>query len=133
MEWKQTYNDLCAEIDILQLRLVDLENEFKVAHRTVWTGCAPGENHARVPLDKSLMQYDEIKTKLQEVESTLRRKERIRDEMERRMSQFQGLEYKVAYMRDIQGKRLQQIADELGLSLLYIQKISSRVNRMRAS
>jgi len=56
-------------------------------------------------------------------------KEKTRKAIEARMSEFEGLEAKVAYMRDVQGMTLIEIAAHLGYSYDWIRKLSSRTRR----
>lgn len=52
--------------------------------------------------------------------------ESVEKKIKDKLSKLEGLDYQVVYMRDIENKRLKEIADELGYSLIYIQKISAR-------
>lgn len=49
-----------------------------------------------------------------------------RNKIKGRMEELEGLDKKVVYMRDIEGKALKDIANELGYSEIYIKKISAR-------
>ncbi|MNI86465.1 hypothetical protein D3C73_1435630 [compost metagenome] len=51
--------------------------------------------------------------------------------MENNLNKFEGLEYQVAYMRDIQGLPLYKIAEQLGYSYDWIRKVSSRIKAQR--
>jgi hypothetical protein len=50
--------------------------------------------------------------------------------MEQRIAEFEGLEQKVAYMRDVLGMTLSEIAADLGYSYIWIKKISSRTKKL---
>jgi DNA-directed RNA polymerase specialized sigma24 family protein len=127
IDWRQSYNDLCKEIEILELRASDLEFQMRIAKSICFRGFVT-DQYSRIPLDKALGQYDDVKDELLSVVAMLEHKQQTKQEMERRMNAFDGLEYKVAYMRDIQGKFLDQIADELGYSLDWIKKVSRRTS-----
>ena len=46
--------------------------------------------------------------------------------MKEKIKKLEGIDYKVVYLRDIEGKSLVEIADELGYSYDYIKEISAR-------
>jgi len=46
-----------------------------------------------------------------------------------KLKEFEGIEYKVAYLVQVKGYTLQQVADELKYSPGYIQNISAKVNK----
>lgn len=133
IDWRTSYTDLCKEIEILDLRADELEKEARVCLRTVWTGEPPSDRstYVHIPLDKALKRYEEVMQKLCDVQEVLRNKRIVKAQIEQRISEFDGLEYKVAYLRDIQGKPLDEIADKLGYSYAWIRKISYRIPRMK--
>ncbi len=132
MDFVRTYYDISKEIEILELRLMDLEDELKAARKLCFDGTLPSEpNPVHVPLDKALEQYDAVVAKIRETSDRLAQKKLIRAKIEANIRDFQGIEYQVAYMRDIQGKPLYQIADELGYSYDWIRKLSSRIKAQR--
>jgi DNA-directed RNA polymerase specialized sigma24 family protein len=59
----------------------------------------------------------------------LEEKERTRKEIELKMAEFEGLEQKVAYMRDVKDMTLPEIAADLGYSYIWIKKISTRAKK----
>lgn len=130
MDWRTSYHDLCQQIEILELHEEALSFQLKRARTLCFSGMLPSDPlPVHVPLDKALVKYDDVMDKLKEIEETLKQMHNVKDQMEQRMNQFEGLEYKVAYMRDVQHKPLDTIADELGYSFNWIAKISSRVGR----
>lgn len=132
IDWRTSYHDLCKEIEILDLRADDLEKEARVCLKTVWTGEPPSDRstYVHVPLNTALTQYESVMTKLCEVQEVIRNKRVTKAQIEQRLGEFDGLEYRVAKMRDIDGKALDIIADELGYSYNWIMKVSSRVKRI---
>lgn len=55
--------------------------------------------------------------------------EKMREEkekMEKQLKDLVGLEYRVIYMRDIEGKSLKEIAIELNYNYQYIREVASR-------
>ncbi|WP_025847627.1 hypothetical protein [Paenibacillus ehimensis] len=132
MNFVKLYYDISKEIEIYELRLVDLEAELKQARKLCFDGRLPSSPlPVHVPLNKALEQYDNVVAKIRETSDHLTQKKLIRQRIEANIRDFQGIEYQVAYMRDILGKPLGQIADELGYSYNWIMKISSRVKRQK--
>jgi hypothetical protein len=132
MNFVKLYYDITKEIEIYELRLIDLEAELKAARKLCFSGQLPSDPMpVHVPLDKALEQYDAVVAKIREVSDHLAQKKLIRQRIEQNIRDFQGIEYRVAYMRDIEGKPLYQIADELGYSYDWIRKVSSRIKAQR--
>ncbi len=133
IDWRTSYHDLCKEIEILDLRADDLEKEARVCLKTVWTGEPPTDRtvYVHMPLDKALSRYEQVMSNLCEIQDLLRCKRVTKAQIEQRLNEFEGLEYRVAKMRDIDGKALDQIADELGYSFNWIAKVSSRTTRLK--
>ena len=129
-DWRTTYNDLCKEIEILELRASDLEFQMNMARKVCFRGYI-SDQYSRIPLDKALTSYDDIKDELLGVVAILEHKQQTKRQIEQKLGEFEGLEYQVAYKRDIQGKPLDVIADELGYSYNWILKVSSRVKRAK--
>jgi hypothetical protein len=130
MDWRTSYFDLCKEIEILELRAADLEFQMNIARKVCFRGYI-SDQYSRIPLDKALNTYDNIKDELLGTVTILEHKIKTKLQMEKHIDQFEGLEYKVAYMRDIQDKPLDIIADELGYSYDWIRRISGRIKRLQ--
>lgn len=110
---------------------MDLEHQLKAARALCFSGQLPSDPlPVHVPLDKALAMYDDIVARIRDVSAEKERREATKRQIDRLLRQFEGLEMKVAYMRDIERKPLLQIADEIGYSLDWIKKISSRIKRV---
>lgn len=134
MDWRTSYHDLCKEIEVLELRASDLEYQMKLARGTCFSGYVPSDHQIiKIPLDIALEHYDDIKDKLLEVIAVLEHKQMVKTQMEQRMDKFSGLEYQVAYMRDIKCMPLDAIADKLGYSYDWIKKVSRRTSEKALS
>ncbi|MBU5214938.1 hypothetical protein [Heyndrickxia oleronia] len=135
-----TYLDLCKEIDILDIRISSLEREREHLRRMMFANAPSGVrtidySSERVSSSFSPMPFDEIYSRVKDIDKTLEPLYKIMDEkqdakrkMEVKISEFEGIDYKVAFMR-MQGKSLIEIADELGYSYDWIRKVSSRLNK----
>lgn len=141
-DWNRTYKDLCNEIEILTIRRDELENELNIIKRRIYasgprtklvasySGMPVGGTIER-PLEDTWNLYNAVAEALEDVKDILSLKIEAKKKMEQRMSKFDTLEYKVAYMRDIERKSIANIATQLGYSYDWIAKISSRLKRMR--
>jgi hypothetical protein len=121
----ELYHDLCIEIDIITIRIKNLENE----HKYWLKACHDSTINRAFPLDTCLNRMKKICDLVEEYTILLEGKESTKIEIERRMSEFETLETKVAYMRDALGMTLPEIAAELGYSLIWIKKISQRIRK----
>ncbi|WP_419877689.1 hypothetical protein [Brevibacillus centrosporus] len=120
METIQSYNDLCKEIDIFEIRINDLEREYKFWYHA----CFGSSRKVSVPLNVCLDRMEVICDQVEAYSTILEEKEKTRKSIEERMNEFDGLEYKVRYMRDVEGKTLAEIAADLGYSYSWVKKIS---------
>lgn len=137
MEGVQTYKDLCGEIDILEMRIADLErelrnlfklmnaNEPKMPGAIDYTQDKVTNSRYAPSLDELVPRINEINAVLDGLYQNLKAKNLTKSGIEKTLDEFEGLEYKVAYMRT-QGKSLKVIAVELGYSYDYIREVSSR-------
>lgn len=140
------YYEVCKEIELLEERLDGLDDEMRLLNRQMsgrpatklvasYSGMPGAQFVARFELQ--FQRCLEISEKIDEVKDILNLKNDLKKRMEAKMRGYDGLEYKVAYMRDVQRLKLYEIADNLGYSYNWIMKISSRtshrsVGRMKA-
>lgn len=127
-DWRTTYNDLCNEIEILELRASDLEFQMRIAKNVCFRGFIT-DQYSRVPLDKALMTYDDVKDELLGVVAILEHKQQTRQQIEQKIHQFDGLEYRIAYYRDVLHWTLDKIAEEMGYTYSWVSKLSSRIGK----
>lgn len=135
------YKDLLTEIDILEFNMKCLEKEYKniqkkslyVAPKGVSAVDYESERVTgglvQIPAYDALGKADTVMAKYNEVRRELREKYFWRDEMKEMLDKLEGLEYKVAYKKHVEGKRLHEIADELGYSYPYIRKVHMRIEK----
>lgn len=125
----QSYHDLCKEIDILETRIKDLENEFYM-----WGRKLGGVGKKPIaPLDIALERMKEICDLVETYAVILDEKEKTRKKIEERMADIDKLENRVAYMRDVECKTLAEIAAELDYSYDWIKRLSARTSRKRGA
>jgi hypothetical protein len=118
----ELYHDLCKEIDCLFLRIGQLETE-----RDYYWNMGTHPIKAMMPLDRSLDEMYRVDDVLIPLNQIMNDKEQTKREIEKKMSEFNGIEYKVAYRR-LQGYSLIEIADELGYSYVWIKKVNAKIS-----
>lgn len=134
----KSYHDLLKDIEIYTLMIADLKNEHRKLIRAMDV-TKPGEIKAtdyskervqtstlHIALDQIVDRVNEINTLLISLEDILNNKLITKSIIEQKISEYERLEYKVAYRRDIEGKSLIEIADELGYTYQYIKEISKK-------
>lgn len=138
-----SYNDLCAEIEMLDLRIEDMEKERDYLRKSMYDN-APSASigamdyskdrvqngYVPMPLDKIIDRLNRIDRSLEELHRLKSGKAETRNMIEKMLGDLEGLEYKVAYMRDVRKMKLYEIAEELGYSHDHIRRISRRVNAL---
>ncbi|MEK4565203.1 sigma factor-like helix-turn-helix DNA-binding protein [Alkalihalobacillus sp. FSL R5-0424] len=116
----QSYNETIKQISVLD----DLIEVTETEQQNWWIG---GKLFNKVPMDNAAERVDRLTERLE-----LMRAERnvLIDRtvvIAEKLRELDGIEYQVGYKRYVEGKTLQQIADELERSHEHIRKISSRI------
>lgn len=140
----ETYEVLCKEIDILTIRRNELSQELAILDRRMlsagpktklvasYTGMPGGGSTEELWEVYGVAQvYKSVLDALEDVSAILSVKLDAKKRIEHTLEQFECLEYKVAFMRDIERMPIAKIASELGYSYDWIAKVSSKVRRMR--
>ena len=140
-EWNTAYNDLCKEIEVLEIRRDELQGELRIIQRRIMAGPRtklvasysgmPGGSGADTPLPQMWATVNSINEALEVVIDIIDLKKEAKRRMEERMSKFDTLEYKVAYLRDVERKSLAAIATEIGYSYDWVAKVSAKVKRLK--
>ena len=123
-----SYKSICQEIEYFEILLMDAEYEYKRNRHTLIGG--PTAKSIHLPIDRQVDGLYNTLTKHTEIEDILKKKHELKKRAEKALEKFEGIEYKVAYKRYVEGKTLEEIADELHYSLSGIKKISMRINRV---
>lgn len=138
-----SYNDLIIEIESLVIRISDMERERDFLRKSMYANAPKfkgvvdySQEHVSggpmpLPLDKIIERLNKIDDSLYVLNQLLYEKRASKQRLEQVLGGFEGLDYKVSYMRDIKGMRLQEIADELGYSHEHIRRISSRIKKRK--
>ena len=116
----QIYDDLILEIEILKEQIQCAENE-----RDQWW--IDGKLFDTVSLDNAAGRVDRLNEKIKHMQDQLDIKMARVERLKEQLKQYQGLEYKIYYMRFVECKTLKEIAESLDYSYDYIREISSKM------
>ncbi|CDQ22587.1 hypothetical protein [Halobacillus karajensis] len=133
MELMKNYSDLLTEIECIKQEIRLTEREFEY-----WSGIRMHDKESDgIPL--GTMKHHKVSTQLTQIEKKrialnrlnerLEYHEKYKERMDKLMQQFNGLEYKVAYKKWVEMKKLKEIAEELGYSEQYIKEISAKLSK----
>lgn len=137
MDVVKSYKDLCEEIEIWKERVKAYKAEIRALKKLAKVygpSDIAGIDYSQPKVQKTCqMGFEEFLIRLQKLENhiyiheeAIKNMEKCRKNMEERIKRLKGIDYKVVYLRDIEGKSLVEIADELGYSYDYIKEISAR-------
>lgn len=114
--------DLTNEIAILEFQIQESLNE-----RNDWF--FTGRLGSKYRIDTAAEKLDKLAERIEWLVERLERKKETKTRIEGQLKELNGLEYKVAYMRVVESKHLEEIAQELNFSLDWIKKVSAKVTR----
>lgn len=141
MDVVKSYKDLCEEIEIWKERLKTYEIQLKAIVKlakldgpsdiTAIDYSKPYVDGTRqIGFEEALEMLHKIESHIYLHKEAIANMEKSKKKIEEEIKKLEGLDKKVVYMRDIEGKTLKEIADELGYSEIYIKKISARNKRV---
>src|SRR5699024_2375991 len=137
MDTIKSYKDLCNEINFWKSRLKSYEIQLE-AIKKEGKLYGPGEIKAidysqpyvdgtsQISFEAALKQMQKIESHIYLHQNTIERLEKFKKEIEDNIMELEDLDKKVVYMRDIEGKKLVDIAEELGYTHQYIKEVSAR-------
>ena len=120
MNWKESYADTCAELQMMKLREFELRKQWEAAHKAMKEGKMPSSIYCHIDLVKGLELYNVAADKLNECVDEVQRLEAIKRQYESYMDQFTGLD-NVILSKRAQGYSLKEIAAFTGHSYGYIR------------
>lgn len=88
----------------------------------------PKGNLSPLSMDRCVEGIQRCQHLIEIEEAQIQKLEEKKAEIEGKLNELEGLYFKVAVMRDIEGKSLKQIADVLGYTEGYIKNISAALN-----
>ena len=119
----RVYMDLVGEIEVLEIQV-----ESAIQERENWHFMNPNGIGRHLPLDELTNRMDNLAERIEWLSERLEEKKNLRLRIEERLNRFEGLEFKVAYLRIVENKKLEDIAEELGFSIDWIKRISAKVS-----
>lgn len=134
----KTYKDLCHELEIVKNRLEQLKQQKKLLKKqlrgpqhitAIDYSKDKGPAFAPRPLEDILLELQQIESMEFIEQEILNNMYKTIERVQENLEKCTGLHYKVAYMREVEGKKLADIAEELGYSLDYIKEISAQISK----
>lgn len=133
----KSYRDLCEEIEIWEERLKAYEVQKEAVKKLAkLDGPQPitgidysqpnVQNTSQIDFFTAIETINKINNHIHLHQETIKRLNESKAKIEKHINNLEGLDKKVAYMRDIQGKSLVEIADELGYSYDWIKEVSAK-------
>ncbi|MGF7059272.1 hypothetical protein [Brassicibacter mesophilus] len=116
-----TYQDLLREIEMYENRLDDLQREDYALRRIEFN---------KIALDMYMDRKHKIDNETAIIQAILEDKRETQRQILNKIEHLEGLEYKIAYKRFIEGKTLNEIAEELHISEIYAKKKSAKIGRV---
>jgi hypothetical protein len=129
MNWKESYNDICAELQMMKLREFELRKQWEAAQKAVKEGKLPSSIYCHIDLVKGLELYDKAAEKLNECVDEVMRLEGIKRQYESYMDQFTGLS-NVILSKQAQGYSLKEIAAYTGHSYGHIRNLAAKHDKV---
>lgn len=122
----ETYRDILATIEIIkaEIEAVQLDLDYwvgKYSTHPLWS-----QGATKYGLDVASDRTDFLYERMGKLEDRLKAYEEIEKEICENIEKLQGLEYKIAQLRFIEGLTYQEIADKLGYSYGYIRNVVSK-------
>ena len=137
MDIIKSYKDLCEEIKIWEERV----KAYEVQKKAIWklakldgpqpiTGIDYSQpnvqNTSQIDFFTAIEWINKIDNNIYLHQETIKRLNKSKKKIKKHIDNLEGLDKKVAYMRDVQGKSLIEIANELGYSYDWIKEVSAR-------
>lgn len=122
----ETYSDILATIEVIKAEIEALQLDLdywvgKNSNHPLWS-----QGASKYGLDVASDRADFLYERMSKLEERLKAYEEIEQEIRENIEKLQGLEYKIAKLRFIDGLTYQEIADKLGYSYGYIRNVVSK-------
>ncbi|MGE7915321.1 sigma factor-like helix-turn-helix DNA-binding protein [Lysinibacillus xylanilyticus] len=132
MKIMKNYADLLRIIDIVKAEIEMLEIDKKY-----WLGKNEQLPFASIGADKygldiASQRTDRLNGRISSLETKLEHYQAIEKEIRENVEKLEGLEYKIAKLRFIDGMTYQEIADELGYTHDHIRRVASKSKKKEA-
>ena len=115
-----TYQDLLREIEIYESRLEDLYREDYALRRIEYNN---------IDLNIYVDRKHKVNNEAAILQSIIEDKKETQKQLLEKLGKLEGLEYQIAYKRFVEGKSINQIAEEVKYSDSYVTKKSAEVGK----
>lgn len=122
LEIFRCYTDICKEIDFMERQIEIMEKE-----KEDWW--IDGRHFNKVPMHLAAERVDRLTSRIEMYKTIIGHNKKQIEDLEYLMGTLEEDEYRVAYMRFVEKKPLECIADELNKSVPVIKKISAKVTK----
>ncbi|MCM3488797.1 hypothetical protein M3689_05690 [Alkalihalophilus marmarensis] len=117
----RSYNAIIKDLDVLR----DLLEVTMQERENWWIG---GRLFHSVPLDNAAKRVDMLSSRIEKLSEAIDELEEKKRLIQNKLSELDGIEYKVAYKRYVEGKDLQQIANEVDRSHEHVRRLHAKIN-----
>lgn len=129
----ESYADVIKVIEIIKAEIEALQLDLDY-----WLGknCNHplfSEGARKYGLDVAAKRVDFLYDRIEKLEERLKAYQDIEKEIRENVEKLDGLHYRIAKLRFIDGMTYPEIADKLGYSLSYIKKVASKGNKKDTS
>ncbi|WP_337983434.1 sigma factor-like helix-turn-helix DNA-binding protein [Lysinibacillus sp. C5.1] len=126
MEIMKNYADLLRIIDILkaEIEMLEVDKEYWLGKNEQLPFASIGAE--KYGLDIASQRTDRLNDRIVSLETKLDHYQAIEKEIRENVEKLEGLEYKIAKLRFIDGMTYQEIADELGYTHDHIRRVASK-------
>jgi hypothetical protein len=138
----KSYQELCREIEIWESRDRAYQAEIQALNQLANIYGPSGvsgidyskdrvQSSSHIGFETYLLRLFEIEAHIKVHEKALKEMKLAREQIEKTIENMSGIDRKVVYLRDIKGMKLEEIADELHFSIVYIKKVSARNKKLK--
>ncbi|BES63685.1 hypothetical protein SANA_01240 [Gottschalkiaceae bacterium SANA] len=139
MEVVKCYEKLCREIENYETRLESLiaQKEGIMKRWLKPLGDIQGIDYTRtrvqggrqrLDMEEELFRLGETEKNIEKYQALLEKLHGSLSRMKEQIDEMKGLEYKISFMKRVEGKSLLVISEELNYSYGYIRKLSSEMS-----
>jgi DNA-directed RNA polymerase specialized sigma subunit len=131
-----SYKDLCSEIEISKIRIEGLEGQKKELKKLLdgpqEISCQqysdlPKGSHNYLSIDRVVDSLSRIDSMLEIENSLLKAMIITQTKLNEKLKGLQGIEYKIMYKREIEGKSFARIGQELNYSEMQVGRIFKKL------
>lgn len=132
MEIMKNYADLLRIIDIVkaEIEMLEVDKRYWLGKNELMPFVSTGAR--KYGLDTASQRTDRLNDRIDSLEKKLEHYQAIEKEIRENVDKLEGLEYKIAKLRFIDGMTYQEIADKLGYTHDHIRRVASKSQKKEA-